>query len=91
MQAIQDQNPTSSATDTSEHTNCRIQIHGALHPLWADYVAGFTLKEAQGQSEDVTVLSGCVPDQSALLGIIMYLNQFSVAIQRVEWAQPLDD
>ncbi len=86
MSAIDEQDH--ALAGASHSTNCRICIRGVLDPRWADYFGEFKLAEVDEAVEGSTVLIGFLPDASALLGLLTYLNQFGMTLFAVEWESP---
>jgi hypothetical protein len=58
----------------------RIILNGVLDPSWSDWFDGFSISS----QADSTILSGIVPDQSALHGILAKINDLSLTIVSVE-------
>jgi hypothetical protein len=54
----------------------QIRVKGILDPSWSDWFDGFTV----ASSEKETELTGLVPDQSALHGILTKLNDLGLTI-----------
>ncbi len=62
-----------------QSTPYQIRLIGALDTCWSDWFDGFTIT-VQG---DETLLSGIVPDQSALHGILAKINDLGLSIVSV--------
>jgi hypothetical protein len=58
----------------------QIRLKGALDSSWSDWFGDFTIT-VQG---DETILTGVVPDQSALHGILAKINDLGLPIVSVE-------
>lgn len=86
MSAIDDQDR--EIAGSSHSTNCRICIRGMLDPRWADYFGDFMVADTNEDEGSITVLIGFLPDASALLGLLTYLNQFGMTLCAVEWESP---
>lgn len=69
----------------------RILIEGQLDPAWSPSLAGLdiTMLEASS-SRPVSVLSGPLPDQGALHGVLDLLFMLNLPLIRVERCQELD-
>lgn len=66
---------------TGEHDRYQITIASQLDPRWDSWFEGLTLTRGAGQ----TVLSGPLPDQAALHGVLKKINNLGltlVAVQR---------
>lgn len=74
---------------TNEHefdqaTAYQIRLKGALDSSWSDWFGGFTIT-VEGNE---TVLTGLVPDQSALHGMLAKINDLNLPIISVERSKP---
>jgi hypothetical protein len=61
-----------------------IKVQGHLDPSWSDWFDGMTIIN----KNDKTLLVGVIPDQSALLGLLMkisHLNLNLLSVQRLGW------
>lgn len=54
-----------------------IKIKGHLDPCWSDWFAGLTLTHLEG---DATLLSGPLPDQSALHGLFERIRDLNLTL-----------
>jgi hypothetical protein len=63
----------------------RIRVHGRLDPRWSARLGGMAIaiREAPGQPT-VTELTGSLPDQAALLGVLNQLYLHLVPLLSVE-------
>ena len=63
----------------------RIRIQGTLDKNWSDYCGGMTIEhENDPHQHAVTVMTGRLADQSALVGILISLHDIGCPILSVE-------
>ena len=62
-----------------------IKIQGHLDPEWADWLEGFTI--AHLEDAEVTLLTGTVPDQTALYGLMAKLRDLSVHLISITYGE----
>jgi hypothetical protein len=63
----------------------QIRVRGNLDPKWLDWFDGFTVvPQADGQ----TTLTGLVPDQAALYGILLKIHNLGLLLLYVKRARP---
>jgi len=62
----------------------RIQIQGSLSRSWADYLGGLDIEVNRERAWPVTTLTGSVPDQAALLGVLNSLYDLGYPLLSVE-------
>jgi hypothetical protein len=60
----------------------KIEIHikGQINEKWSGWFGGLTISHP---GSDDTVLSGCLPDQAALYGIISHLRDLGLELTSV--------
>ena len=69
-----------------ERAKYRIQVCGIVGESWADYFAGMTIRVKEEQEKDPeTILSGWIPDQTALLGMLNLLHDWGHSLISVEY------
>jgi hypothetical protein len=67
----------------------RIQVQGCVAPRWSDWFGGLTVNEDRDAGGlPVTTLSGIVPDQAALRGIVNRLWDLNLTLITVERLAP---
>ena len=57
-------------------TEYQIRLKGTLDTSWSEWFDGFTITAQEGE----TLLSGIVPDQSALHGILAKINDLGLSL-----------
>lgn len=57
-----------------------IRIKGQINEKWSDWFGGLTISHP---SLDESVLTGCIPDQAALYGIISRLRDLGLELASV--------
>jgi hypothetical protein len=62
-----------------------IRIKGHLDPHWSERFAGLQLTHLEG---DETLLSGLLPDQSALHGLLERIRDFNIGLISVTCGGP---
>jgi hypothetical protein len=74
-----------SAHASEVPTAYRIQVQGRVTPRWSDWFGGLTLTEDRDAGgRPVTTLSGLVPDQAALRGILNKLWDLDLTLLAIE-------
>jgi hypothetical protein len=53
-----------------EPVRCTIRVRGALHPAWADDLGGLRIVVRAGADGPESRLSGWLPDQAAVVGVL---------------------
>ena len=62
-----------------------IRLRGHLDQRWSDWFAGLTLTHLEG---DQTLLSGSMPDQAALHGLLERIRDLNLALVSVTCGAP---
>ncbi len=62
-----------------------IKIRGHLDPKWSDWFDGLTLAHLEG---NVTLLSGQLPDQAALYGLLERIRDLNLILISVNCGDP---
>jgi hypothetical protein len=75
-------------TSGREATIYRIQARGTLDESWSDSVGGMDIVIKQDDDEIITSLTGKLPDQAALSGVLNLLYDLGLTLLSVE---SLDD
>ena len=64
---------------------CEIKIKGHLDPRWSEWFADLTLTHVEG---DVTQLSGLLPDQAAIYGVLERMRDLNLTLLSVNCGTP---
>jgi hypothetical protein len=70
--------------DVSTHSVYEIRVGGDLDPSWSDRLSGMKIRQAEAGPPVVTLLTGELPDQSALQGIMNTLFELHLPILSTE-------
>jgi hypothetical protein len=68
----------------TESLNCQIRVKGHLSGRWADWFDGL---EIENESNGEAVLSGYLPDQAALYGVLRRISNLGVALISLNCAE----
>jgi hypothetical protein len=69
-----------------ERAKYSIQVCGVVGESWADYFSGMTIRiQDEPDQEAETMLTGWLPDQAALLGMLNLLNEWGHSLISVEY------
>ncbi len=61
-----------------------IQVEGTISSRWAEWFHGLNIESRQEGSQMVTILTGSIPDQSALLGMLQTIHNIGLMILSVK-------
>jgi hypothetical protein len=70
---------------STERLHYEIKIKGTLDACWSDWFAGLALTPL---GEDETLLSGVLPDQAALHGLLERIRDLNLTLISVNPKQP---
>jgi hypothetical protein len=59
---------------------CEIRVRGRLDPRWSDWFSGLQVASQEG---DETLISGRLPDQAALHGLLERIRDLNLALASV--------
>ena len=62
-----------------------IKIRGHLDPRWSEWFADLQLTHLEGNE---TLLSGLLPDQAALHGLLERIRDLNLTLISVSWGSP---
>ncbi len=65
-----------------------IRVKGHLDKQWAEWLDGFTITHTE---HNETILSGSIPDQSALYGLMGKLRDLGVVLLAVDYGEQSSD
>lgn len=71
--------------DTDLTAVYRIKFRGWLKESWSDWFDGMTIEYCiEAGEKPVTTLTGCIPDQSALYGVLNKIRDLGLRLLSVE-------
>jgi RNA binding exosome subunit len=77
--------PADRSTWPDEPATYRIAVRGALDSSWSGHLSDMAIAPDAGAfGEPVTVLTGQLADQAALLGVLNHLAELGLALVSVE-------
>jgi hypothetical protein len=62
-----------------------VKIKGQLDPRWSEWFADLKLTHLEG---DITLLSGSLPDQAAIYGLLERIRDLNLTLLSVERGDP---
>jgi len=63
----------------------RIRVPGRMDPKWSGYLQGMTVSVLEEKDQEAfTELSGLLPDQAALMGVLQQLYNRNIPVFSVE-------
>jgi hypothetical protein len=68
----------------------RIRIVGRVRNGWSDFMTGLQEVILQENGTSLTELTGTVPDQSALFGLLVHIRDLGVPLVSIEYLQPAE-
>jgi hypothetical protein len=68
----------------SDSIHCEIRVKGHLSNQWADWFSGL---EIENQPDGKAILTGCLPDQAALYGILKRMGNMGVVLVSLNCAE----
>lgn len=78
---------SAGASPTSKASRYEIRFSGRLPRSWTDWFGGFASSTVEGAASGETTLTGSVPDQSALIGLlnsVCRLNLTLLSVRRLD-------
>ena len=72
----------------SELVHCKVRIKGHQSDRWGDWFGGLTV---ENQSDGTAVLSGQLPDQAALYGVLDRMRDLGVTLISLNCGEPNPD
>ena len=61
--------------------HCRIYLKGHLDPSWQEWLGGLSISH---QNSGTTLLTGTLPDQAALHGVLVTLRRLNLSLLSLE-------
>jgi len=75
--------PKRSPIQIDTPSTYRIRIQGAIDAEWSDLLSDMRISTSEDES-DVTVLTGTLPDQAALFGVLNTLYDMHIPLLSIE-------
>jgi hypothetical protein len=69
----------------------RIRMVGRVRNGWSDFMIGLREAILQEGSKSITELTGTVPDQSALFGLLCHIRDLGLPLLSVEYLPALEN
>jgi hypothetical protein len=69
----------------------RIRFVGRVRNGWSDFLTGLQVTVTQSDGLSITELTGTVPDQSALFGLLCHIRDLGVPLVSVEFIGHLSE
>ena len=64
----------------------RIRVTGRVDPRWSDYLQGMTVSVIEEKNKKtVTEIAGLLPDQAALMGVLLQLYNRNIPLLSMEY------
>lgn len=71
-----------SVTDPATY---RIRVSGRVDNGWADFMTNVQNTVSQEDGATLTIVTGTVPDQAALFGLLLHIRDLGLALVSVEY------
>ena len=71
----------------TQPTAYRIRIVGRVRNGWADFMTGLREVVSQDGDKSITELTGTVPDQPALFGLLCHIRDLGLPLLSVEFVE----
>ncbi len=68
----------------------RIQIVGRVDVEWSDFMTGIDQTVSHEKGPTLTVITGTVPDQAGLFGMLCQIRDLGLALVSVEFLPPYE-
>jgi hypothetical protein len=70
----------------------RLKVEGRLKESWSDWFNGLEIEfRTEGDQKPVTTLTGPIPDQSALLGVLVKIGNLGLRLLALELVEVEQD
>ena len=67
-------------TQKTTHPTYEIRVEGEIPSRWSEWFEGLAIRQEAGANGPVTVLSGPLPDQPALHGLLAKIRDFNLTL-----------